>query len=55
LRLAVEGADGTVTEVRVEVPAEASVRVALPGSWAAAPRAVRPDPRVELLAEFRTP
>ncbi len=55
LRLVVEGADGVTTEVRVEVPAEGNVRVALPSTWAAAPRAVRPDPRVELLAEFRTP
>jgi aminopeptidase N len=55
LRLAVDGADGSVTEVRVEIPAEAGVRVVLPGQWSAAPRAVRPDPRVELLAEFRTP
>lgn len=55
LRLAVEQADGAVREVRVDVPAERSARVALPGTWSARPRAVRPDPRVELLAEFRAP
>jgi aminopeptidase N len=55
LRVAVEGADGAVTDARVEVPAESSARVLVPGVWTAAPRAVRPDPRVELLAEFRAP
>jgi aminopeptidase N len=55
LRVAVEGADGAVTDARVEVPAEPSARVVLPGVWTAAPRAVRPDPRVELLADFRAP
>lgn len=55
LRLEVEGAQGEKTLVRVEIPAESSARVALPGRWSAAPRAVRPDPHMELLAEFRVP
>jgi aminopeptidase N len=52
LRLEVEAADGTRSLVRVEVPAESRVHLVVPGHWAAAPRAVRVDPHVELLAEL---
>jgi aminopeptidase N len=54
LRLEITGADGTVTLVRVEVPAEPHARLLVPGEWSSAPRAVRVDPHVELLAEFST-
>lgn len=52
LRVAVDGADGDTTLVRVEVPAEPSSSVVLPGRWSTAPRALRLDPYHELLASF---
>lgn len=57
LRLEVESADGTRSLVRVEVPAEPQAHLVVPGEWSSAPRAVRVDPHVELLAELtaRTP
>ncbi len=54
LRVAVDGADGDITLVRVEVPAEPTARVVLPGRWSTTPRAVRVDPYNELLASFAT-
>ena len=54
LRVAVDGADGDTTLVRVEIPAEPSSSVALPGRWSTAPRALRLDPYHELLASFAT-
>lgn len=52
LRLAVDGADGVVTDARVVVPAERTVQLAVPGQWMAQPRGLRADPRTELLAVF---
>jgi aminopeptidase N len=52
LSMDVTDATGTVHRVRVEIPAEKSVRVTLPLELAAPPRSVAFDPDVELLAEI---
>ena len=53
LSMDVTDAAGTVHRVRVEIPAEKSVRVTLPLELAAPPRGMTFDPDVELLAEIR--
>lgn len=55
LRVEVVDVSGRQTHLVIDVPEQRTTRITVPGRWVEPPFAIRPDPLVEMLGEFRTP